>query len=177
MVASLTLICMKLVPWDPNTLLLVTGLLKRYQKVQIPCFLLFLCYKLLDVKKRIHKRMSILFQFSSGTWGPRIATKFTIPRESGPLQEKLWYSLAWKWMSFMEFELSDIFPLKLVANKKMLGSPWTQCWAISGVWCLLWKKHANVLSKTVRFFQYTFFYVKKLYWFNLCQSKFIQNQF
>lgn len=118
MVASLTLICMKLVPWDPNTLLLVTGLLKRYQKVQIPCFLLFLCYKLLDVKKRIHKRMSILFQFSSGTWGPRIATKFTIPRESGPLQEKLWYSLAWKWMSFMEFELSDIFPLKLVANKK-----------------------------------------------------------
>ena len=133
MVASLTLICMKLVPWDPNTLLLVTGLLKRYQKVQIPCFLLFLCYKLLDVKKRIHKRMSILFQFSSGTWGPRIATKFTITRESGPLQEKLWYSLAWKWMSFMEFELSDIFPLKLVANKKnawvpvepMLSYPWS----------------------------------------------------
>ena len=80
---------MKLVPWDPNALLLLTCLLKKYQKVQIPCFLQFLCYKLLDVKNRIHKRMSILFQFSSGTWGPRIATKFTIPRESGPLQEKL----------------------------------------------------------------------------------------
>ena len=74
---------MKWVPWDPN-----------YQKVQIPCFLPFSCYKPSDViifpeEDQIHKRLSTLFQFSSGTWGHIIAIKFTIPHVLGPLQEKL----------------------------------------------------------------------------------------
>ena len=51
----------------------------------------------------------------------------------------------------MEFELSGIFRVKVIIKNIVLGSLGTQRQAVLAVWCLVLKKHTNILNQTLYF--------------------------
>ena len=51
----------------------------------------------------------------------------------------------------MEFELSGIFLVKVVAKNIVLGSLGTQLQVVLAAWCLFLKKHTNFLNQTLHF--------------------------
>ena len=72
------------------------------------------------------RKLWIWFLSSSDPGGPTTGTKFIIPCEFSPLQVKLHHVSNMKMEEYMEFELSGIFRVKLVAKNVVLGSPVTQ---------------------------------------------------
>ena len=79
---------MKWVPGEPSTIFLATSLTPC-----IPCIPPFSCKKtwvILPEVGQIHKKFHVLFQFSLGTRGPVIGTKFTI---SGDIERDQWHEM------------------------------------------------------------------------------------
>ena len=68
--------------------------------------------------ERIHTKLLILLQFSLGHRGPIIGTKFTIFFEFVLHKIKLQYHMfsSMKIEEYMEYDLSDIFRVKLVVK-------------------------------------------------------------
>ena len=108
--------------------------------------------KILPKAEQTHKKLWILFQFSSGLRRPIIGTKFRRSCVFGGIQLKLWYHIfsSMKMEECMESELPHLFRVKLVAKNIVLGSARTQRGAVFVVWCPLQKKQTNFFNQAVR---------------------------
>ena len=135
---------------------MVTSSTRKIPESQIPWIPPFSYQKTYDIiilpeVDWIHKKFLILFSFSLGPWGPIIGAKFAVSWEFGPIQVKLWQCMfsSMKMEKYMESDLFCMFWVKLAANTIVLGSPGTQSWAASAVWCLFLKKHTHFRNQTV----------------------------
>ena len=92
-----------------------------------------------------------LSQFSLGPRGPTNGKKLKMFCEFGPLQVKWWYHMfsSIRKEEYMEFKLSSIFQVIVVAKNIVLGSLGNQHQALFAVWYLFLKKHTNFLNQTV----------------------------
>ena len=92
-----------------------------------------------------------LFEVSPSPRGPTNGKKTHNLREFGPLQVKWWYHMfsSIKREEYVEFEISGIFWVKLVAKNIVLGSLVTLHQAVLVVWCLFLKKRTHFMNQTV----------------------------
>ena len=123
----------KMGPWDPSTIFLTTSFTQKMPERSDSIYSSILIQENIwwhnfSWSSPNSQELVNLFQFSSGPRGSTIGEKLKIPCEFDPRQLNWWCHMfsRGKIEEYMEYELSNIFKVKVVAKNIVLGSVGTQ---------------------------------------------------